>query len=197
MGETYGVNKDGGQFFGLLRFHNGATGMGPAVGLRSSYNKSLASGFASGSRVFVCDNLCFSGNAVHVVRKQTKNGWYDLCDLVSTGVGSFQEAYAQTSRQLEAMKDVGVNQDEGYRLLGLARGRKLLTPTQANVAFKDWETPRHDEFKPRNLYSLYNCMTEGLKRGAVANVTERHTATHAYCLDLVEGRDYSETSFTM
>src|ERR1041384_4160845 len=51
------------------------------LGVRNSYDRSLAVGLTLGSRVFCCDNLAFSGE-VTMHRKHTLNVFRDLPDLI-------------------------------------------------------------------------------------------------------------------
>jgi hypothetical protein len=178
--EEYGLSKDGLQMFGVMTLDAGDDSQGLAIGMRQSYNRSLALGIAVGASVFVCDNLCFSGSAFKLIRKNTVNVWSDfqslVCHQVQSSVVHFEAVQAQTVE----MKAIPVGQDRGYELLGRAVGEKVLTPTQATVAFQDWREPRYEDFAPRNMWSLYNCVTEGLKKGQPAKIMERHTRAHGF-----------------
>jgi len=81
--EAFGTKTDAkgfpSQFFGVMgikpKAQEGtyiAAGESDSVGIRGSYDQSLPRGLAVGSRVFVCDNLAFSGS-VEVYAKQTTN----------------------------------------------------------------------------------------------------------------------------
>jgi len=59
------------------------------VGLRNSHDKTYPAGLVAGSKVFVCDNLCFSGE-VRLSRKHTRHAVRDLKHL--GGVVSLSEA---------------------------------------------------------------------------------------------------------
>ena len=178
--EEYGLSKDGNQMFGVITLDTGDRDQGLAIGIRQSYNRSLALGIVCGAQVFVCDNLMFNGNAFRVVRKNTVNVWADFRALVNAQIMA-SEAHYQTMRwETHAMKSVPVNQDRGHELLGRALGAQVLTPNQATIAFQDWNEARHAEFKPRNLWSLYNCITEGLKKGRPATIMDRYAAAHDF-----------------
>src|SRR5262245_2361822 len=59
------VSRNDARFFGTLTLDAPlATGVQLAVGIRNSLDKSFPIGFASGSRVFVCDNLAFRSEMV-------------------------------------------------------------------------------------------------------------------------------------
>ena len=182
--EAYGLNKSGEQLFARITLDTGDSEKGLVIGLRQSYDKSLALGVAVGANVFVCDNLCFSGSAFKVVRKNTVNVWPDFRRLVGEQVLTALDCYETLNKQTLAMKAKPCHKDRGYALLGVAMGKGLLTPHQASVAFGDWETPRYEAFADRNVWGLYNAVTEGLKKGAPATVLDRHAAAHDWFVSL-------------
>jgi len=181
--EAYGTNQEGAQLFGTMRLPHGGQERTLSIGLRNSYNQTLSVGFAAGAWTLVCDNLCFSGSDVTVVRKHTKNVWRDILSRVDEALYAAPLAFDRMEWDMEAMKEVPVKHDRGFELLGLAYGHSIITPQQMSVAVKDWKTPRHEEFSERNGYSLYNCVTEGLKKGNAGGAIKRHTKAHAFLSD--------------
>ena len=178
--ESWGLSRGGNQMFGVMRMKGESDTHGLSIGMRSSHDFSLSACLAAGAGVFVCDNLCFSGDNCTFMRKHTKNVWLDLNIQIEQALESAEGQYDELSRELTAMKDIPVKIDRGFELIGLAQGHKILRPQQATVAMRDWEEPRHLEFSERNLYSLYNCFTEGLKKGPAGTTLGRHTAAHAW-----------------
>ena len=179
VNEAYGLNKGGKQMFALLTLES-RDDSGLAIGLRGSYDKSLARGCAVGQQVFVCDNLCFSGDAFRVVRKHTKNCARDFRQMVLSQLTQAEDHEARMARDTARMKAMPCHEKRGYSILGVALGQGVLTPTQANVAFGDWRKPRYEDFAPRNLWSLYNCVTEGLKKGGPGTLIDRHATAHDF-----------------
>lgn len=178
--ESYGLNKAGDQLFALTTLDTGDPENGLSIGLRQSYNKSLALGVAVGAQVFVCDNLCFRGDAFSVIRKNTVNVLEDFKGLVEASVKASLIHYADISRDIAQFKSIPCDLPRGYELLGRAYGDGLLTTTQATIAFDDWRKPRHAEFSDRNIWGLYNATTEALKKGGTGDVIARHTEMHAF-----------------
>jgi len=183
--EAFGLNKDGSQMFGRITLDTGDADQGLSIGLRQSYNKSLALGVAVGANVFVCDNLMFSGDAFKVVRRNTKNVWTDFKRLVAEQVAQAMVNYETMREHTDMMKSMPCHEQRGYALLGVAMGKGILTPTQASVAFGDWAEPRHEEFSDRNVWGLYNAVTEGLKKGAPGTVLDRHAKAHDFFTGIV------------
>jgi hypothetical protein len=131
---------------------------------------------------FICDNLAISGSHFRVMHKNTMNGWENFrrdC-LFQASESTPLAAYYEAKKQLGDWSGIELSEREGYRILGELQGYDRLTPHQASVAFQDWHTPRHEAFAARNLRSLYQCVTEGLKKGPIATLPERHIAAHQH-----------------
>jgi hypothetical protein len=184
--EAYGLNRDGDQFFGCIsmRTHDDH---GLAWGLRSSHDKSMTPASAFGDKVFVCDNMMFTSSGTVVMRKHTGNAFQEFTQRVDRQVSTALQTHEVLTAQLERMKTIPCHQDRGYEILGRARGRGILTARQSNVAFADWETPRHDtqDFTDRTLYALAQCFTEGLKKGRVDQALQRHGDAHTFLTQLM------------
>lgn len=175
--EQLGVARDGRQMFGVMRWRNGSDEMGLAVGFRNSYDQSMSVGLVTGGSVFVCDNLALNGS-IRLLRKHTLNVWRDLLTMLK---GAIIHADADYGRMIEfaaTTKQISVDDDQAYRLLGLLAGREILGARQFQRAISLWREPDHEEFKPRNLWSLYNNVTEALKASRPTEVMERHVGLH-------------------
>jgi hypothetical protein len=180
LSERYGLNKNGSQLFSLLTLKTDSDESALAIGARGAYDKSLAWATAGGGNVFVCDNLMFSGSAFLVIRKNTKNVWADFRKMVSAQLHNALGNHEKMQRTTALMKATPCHEERGYAILGVAQGQGLLTPTQATVAYGDWRKARHEAFAERNMWSLYNAVTEGLKKGAPARLLDRHAAAHTF-----------------
>jgi hypothetical protein len=178
--ENFGLNKAGDQMFARFGIDSGETDRQLSIGLRQSYNKTLALGVVAGANVFVCDNLMFQGSDFRVMRKNTVNVFADFRFLVQTHISEAWAGYQSITQEVDGWKTKTIDLDRGYEIIGLAQGHKALTPNQASVAYQDWKTPRHAEFSDRNVHSLYQCFTEGLKKGPAGTTAERHIVAHDF-----------------
>lgn len=182
--EQYGIAREGAQLFGVHTYRNGCTELGLSIGFRNSLDKSLSVGLAFGASVFVCDNLALQGS-IMVMRKHTTNVWRDLEELIVSSTLQARTAFHQTRADTEEMKQLQVNDAVAWQVLGFLYGKKVLTTRQLPVALKEWHEPRHPDFKPRSLWSLYNACTEALKASPPQSIMERHLLLHS---QLFEGR---------
>lgn len=135
-----------------------APGVSLAVGLRNSVDQSLSLGFTAGNRVFVCDNLAFHSDLV-VKRKHTRYGNDRFREAISLAVGrleSFKESEAQRIRR---MQEIGCSDERAESLLLRAYESKVLSHRLLPLAIREWRNPTFAEFKPRNVWSLFNACT--------------------------------------
>ena len=185
-GAQFGLANEGQRMFGLVAFRNGIDGMGLAVGFRNSYDKSMSVGFAIGARVFVCDNLALAGDLV-IFRKHTGNLIDHLQDQLVLTFHKSQSTFDQLVDDRQVMLDHPIHEEEGFELLGRAYGRGLLKPRSFVGVVDQWRNPEHEEFRPRNLWSLYNGFTEVYKALPNTELMQRHLDLHRFAME-VAGR---------
>ena len=161
-------------------FEVGHAGLRPQIAFRSSYNHHYAPAACAGASVMVCSNGEMHGDFMVVLRKQTTYVLNDLDRLVSDGVGQIEQAFGHACHVADDLMSVPLTLDEGYEMLGLALGHGVVTPTVANVAFKDWTNPRHEEFSERNMWSFKNCLTEGAKKASAGSQIDLLTGISAF-----------------
>jgi len=174
----FGLARDGNQMFGMMIYRNGVSdSMGLSIGFRNSYDKSMSVGIAIGASVFVCDNLCLTGD-IAIMRKHTQNIWSDLEELTITTIYRSQHNFHRIVEDSEVMRSRYLANDDAFKLLGLMYGNDIITPRQIPVVKNEWLKPGHDEFSDRNVWSFYNAITEALKSTPPNKIMEKHIALH-------------------
>lgn len=185
--EQYGLNQEGMQFFFALTYDTG-TEQGFTIAGRNSYNKTLKVAYVGGARVFVCDNLALSGDAMFVQRKHTKNVLQDIQELCDTAVHGSVQAHKSLTDLWHQMRLVDVDEDRGYEIMGRALGHDVVKPQQVTLAMEAWQENLHGF--GRNMYGLYQAFTEGCKRGVPAQVVDRLTDVNDFMVrELARVRD--------
>jgi len=181
----FGLSHNGAQMFGVLTFDMEVNETGLSIGIRQSYDKTVALGLCCGANVFVCDNLVFDGSSIRVVRRNTLNVWDDFKMLIDDALEHALQDYHNILGDALVLKAVPCPERVGAEIIGLAQYQSVLRPQQANVAFGDWRTPRYPAFTKRNLWSLYNCFTQGLKRTPAGATMESFAGTHKFFRDRI------------
>jgi hypothetical protein len=159
--EEYALAREGGQMFGVLSCRNGRPDQDYclALGLRSSYDRSLSVGLVTGSRVFCCDNLAFSGE-VTMHRKHTPNVFRDLPDLIYRMLSQVSSMRERTDGEIAAMKIRELTPPAAHHLMVEAIRASVLPASRLPKVIEAWEDPKHEEFTPRTAWSLFNAFTE-------------------------------------
>ena len=95
---------------------NGARDYAWIVGIRNSHDKRYPAGLVAGSCVFVCDNLCFSGE-VRISRKHTRFAARDLRHLTSRAVGQLGDRFHKLDERIGAYRDRRVTNPQAHDLV--------------------------------------------------------------------------------
>jgi hypothetical protein len=192
--EAHALLGDGLRYFGLLaiaRSHGSADIIHGTdstyqfvVGLRNAHDKSFASEGILGSRVFVCDNLAFSGTGSAVFKFSRKHTRYierDLPGLVAGAFGRMAQGMEQERERIEAYRrfalPAGESQMLVHDLLVRAMQRRACTPQMLPHILHEWQREdgpggfgreaieRGDEaFAKPTAWRLLNAFTEVEKR---------------------------------
>ena len=157
--EEYALAREGSQMFGVLTCSNGhVADWRLAIGLRSSYDRSLAVQLVAGSRVFVCDNLAFSGET-QVSRKHTVNVFRDMPELIYGMLSQVAIMKQAIGLEIEMMKARDLDDQTAHHLMLMAVRKNALPASKLPRLIEEWDSPQFPEFKERTAWSLYNAFT--------------------------------------
>jgi hypothetical protein len=159
--EQFALAREGSQMFGVLTCANGkqAADYALAIGVRSSYDRTLAVSMASGINVTVCSNLAFSGE-VKMNRKHTVHVFRDLPDLIYRMLSQVSSMRERTDGEIAAMKVRELPLAHAHHLMVEAVKANVLPASRLPKVIEAWEEPKHEEFAPRTAWSLFNAFTE-------------------------------------
>lgn len=188
VNESFGLSNEGNRMFGLLQI--GMEGQNSndyswVAGIRNSHDKTFPAGLCVGSGVFVCDNLAFSSE-ITLARKHTTNIMRDLPMLVTKATGLLAEKWDIQNQRIEAYKNTEITNKGAAWLLLNALRQSVFPKTKIDDILTEWLEPRHPEFKDRNVWSLFNCVTEHLKpretaKNSIWDLPARTTRLHSLC----------------
>ena len=137
-----------------------------------------------GNHVFVCDNLSFSGD-VTVARKHTRFITRDLDRLIYFAVGKLADLRQKQLARFAAYKGRELSDVEAHDLIVRALLAHIISGEAVTKVVGEWRRPAHDEFAPRNVWSLFNDFTEVLKgiapQAAVRRTMTLHGLLDAHC----------------
>ena len=160
--EEHALYRDGARYFGLLHLGGGYDGGNTVIGIRNSHDKTFPAGLSIGNRVFVCDNLSFSGD-VTVARKHTRWIGRDLDRLIFSAVGKLADLRVKQDARFTAYHQRSLTDPEAHDLIIRALMARVVGGEAVPKVVDQWRKPAHEDFAPRNVWSLLNDFTEVLK----------------------------------
>jgi hypothetical protein len=139
---------------------------GMSLGLRGSNDKSLAISVIAAARVFVCDNMAFSGSGGAMVLKRRHTSGLDLARIIPPAIDAYLERAGAFRLDIERMKDFRLSDGRAKELIydAFASSPVLpvrLFPVVARLYFDD--DAQREKFRDRSLWSLNNAFTEAVK----------------------------------
>jgi hypothetical protein len=162
--------KDDARLFGVLDLvipDVAIPDFGMSLGIRGSNDRSLAIQATAGARVFVCDNLAFSGDSGTVVLKKKHTSGLDLRKVVPPAIDLYLEKAGAFVLDIEMMKNTELSDSEAKALIFDAfaferpvMNRRML-PEVAHTYFRD--DRQREWFPHRTLWSLNNAFTQVVK----------------------------------
>lgn len=176
---AHSLSHEGQRYFGLMEVRNrelAADDYAYVLGIRNSHDKTFPAGLVAGASVFVCDNLSFHGE-IRVTRKHTRFIGRDLVPLVQSAIGKLMTAWHRQDERIEAYKAFDLSDEQVHDIAIRAMDVGVLPNRKVPDLLREWREPRHEEFKPRNLWSLFNGFTEVLK-GNLAELPKRTDRLH-------------------
>jgi len=191
--KRYGLGHKGHNMFATFEIEKAGAGEDNGtfrniVGIRNSHIKHFSAGLVAGSRVFVCDNLAFSGE-IKCNRKHTRNILKDLPNIVNYMVGQLNDKWLHQEIRYEAYSATELEQTQADQLMGLAFRKQCLPGSKFQKVLQEWEKPSHDEFEPRNAWSMFNAFTE-VQKSSPSTIQDRsillHNTFNSFCQDTID-----------
>jgi hypothetical protein len=163
VAEEYAVSRDGMKMFGVLDLDTGMHGCRFSIGMRNAHDKSMRLAMTVGYRVFVCENMAFSGDFQPVLAKHSKN--FSLQNALSIGVDQMQRNFDGMRKQVDCWRESQLSDVEVKLTIYRAFVEsELEAPRHLDRRVHDlYFNPQHDEFQPRTLWSLSNAFTSAFK----------------------------------
>lgn len=161
VAERFAVTPDGMKMFGLLELNEEWNGLRFSLGIRNSNNKTMSLGMVAGYRVFVCDNMAFSGEFKPVLAKHSKH--FDLEDTITIGIDRVQRYFSPLKEQIARWQETEVTDDQARLVIYKAFLEDKFPVRMMGDVHKEYFEPSYEAFKPRTFWSLSNAFTTAAK----------------------------------
>lgn len=192
--QAFALWNEGKRMFGYLEVVNGHNqpDYGMVIGLRNSHDQTLPVGLAVGHRVFICDNLAFSGEVV-ISHKHTSRVLEKMPILMGRAMNLLIEKRGVQDRRISAYKDCQITDREAHDLMIRSLDSGIVAPSRLREVVDQWRKPAYPDFEPRTAWSLFNAYTYVLKEHPVMD-HQRRTLNLHYLTDQLAGINVEELS---
>ena len=162
--DEFAISKDGMKMFGVLDLDTGMHGCRFSIGIRNAHDKTMRLAMTVGYRVFVCENMAFSGDFQPVLAKHSKH--FSLQNALSIGVDQMQRNFDGMRLQVDTWKQSQLSDVAAKLVIYRAFIESdLEVPKHLARPVHDlYFSPPHEEFQSRTLWSLSNAFTSAFKQ---------------------------------
>jgi hypothetical protein len=177
------LSHGGARFFGTVSISNRENlGYRRMIGLKNSHDKSLAAGLVAGAKVVVCSNGSFFGDEIALSRKHTSRLFEDLDEKIEAGFSRIFEEWERNDLRVMNYREKQLDDKEAHDLVIKSVDAEALAPSAIPKVLREWREPWHQEFVPRNAWSLYNAFTEVMK--SLPHLLPERTRALTRCFDV-------------
>jgi hypothetical protein len=171
--EEFALQRDGDMIFGVFDLRAiGAGGdmplvqndeSGMSLGFRGSNDRQMSIQMVAGRRVFVCDNLAFSGDMFAMRRKHTSG--LDLGEEIGEGIDRYLTHSVRLANQIERLRNDSMHDDTAKRLIFDAFHQRVLPISHFPRVARNYLTPTEEmvDCQPRNRWGLHNAFTREIR----------------------------------
>jgi hypothetical protein len=163
--QEYAVQRGGTRLFGVMELAYGMDDeRGAALGLRTANDRSAALEIAVGLRVFVCDNLVFSGDMIALRRKHTAK--LDLGESISLAMDRFFDRFAALEAGVASLKALPMPDDRAKAMIHDAFAAEILPVRLFREVSETYFHPQEDwiDVQPRTAWGLCSAFTRAIRQ---------------------------------
>lgn len=168
--EQFAVSKNGMRLFGTFDLTlNGVEGMAAALGFRTANNRTMALQGIAGMRVFVCDNMAFSGETIVLRRRHTSG--LNLLDEIVDALDQYEIHYRKLKAEICDLRNYAMDTVAAKVLMHDIFAKQVMPvrffPEVSDVYFNQFlnsEEPKFAAFRERSAWNLLNAFTEVQKQ---------------------------------
>ena len=183
--ERYTSARDGKVANGKFTIKNVADSeMQLQIGWQNSYDKSLSLKFAIGTRIFICENGCVSGDYGAFKHKHVGEIQTFTPQAITDYIMDAGEAFTRMQTERESMKQIILDRRAQAELIGrMIIDEQFIESTQLNIIKRELEKPTHNYGAENSLWELYQFTTFSMKEVHPSLWMNNHIDAHAFFLD--------------
>lgn len=180
--ERYSSAKDGNVANGRFTISNVADKeMQLQIGWQNSYDKSLTLKFAIGTRIFICQNGCVSGDYGAFKKKHQGDVQEFTPAKIVEYIKQAGDAFLKIQKERELLKSIEVDKRLTAELVGrMILEKEFIQSTQLNIIERELKHPTFDYGAPGSLWELYQFTTYAMKEVHPSLWMNNHIEAHDF-----------------
>lgn len=166
--QELGLGRRGKRLFGVMDLEPPANKVrrgdrGLSIGFRNSTDETLAIRVVAGARVFVCDNLCLSGDMIALKRRNIKS--LDLASALAAGFKRYVAHAHALDLQITDLQEASLSDHGARAKLYALFADKTLPMRLFRPVYQNYFEPSESmtDCQPRTWWGLHNACTRALK----------------------------------
>lgn len=177
VNEDYSLSKDGGKLFGAFTLDTANGELAWMIGFRNSINKTMALGITAGTRVFICDNMAFSGSFIQFRKHTAGLTTKQLQELASDAVIEIEPQLEGFERWHKGLKGYALSRQDMEALTFRAVEKDVLPGGRFGAFHKLLfckENEDNESVYQDNLHGFHGAMTQLWKRNSLIGAGSRN-----------------------
>ena len=148
---------------------------------QNSYDKSLTLKFAIGTRIFICQNGCVSGDYGAFKKKHVGEIQTFTPGAITEYIKAAGDAFKRMQEERDAMKQIELTKRVKAELIGrMIIEEGFIQSTQLNIINGELSSPTHNYGAPGSLWELYNFTTFAMKEIHPTLWMNNHIKAHEF-----------------
>lgn len=151
------------------------------IGWQNSYDKTLSLKFAIGTRIFICENGCVSGDLGAFKKKHMGEIKEFAPEQIMIAIKDAGETFRKIQEQREALKNIEIDKRIQSELIGrMFIEQDIINNSQLNIIKGELKTPTFDYKCPNTLWELYQHTTYAMRELHPSNWMDSHIKVHGF-----------------
>jgi len=156
------IHKEGNLYFALMQINHADEEINgehsTMCALRNSHDKTFSASLAVGARVFVCDNLSFSGDIV-VGRKHHPNIWDTLPGIFEEAISKIRIMRKRQDVRFAEYREAPLDDRTVDHLIMETYRRGIINPLRIGKVNQEWHDPSEDH-GDKTVWRYFNACTK-------------------------------------
>jgi len=185
----YTLAQNGQRMFGVYDLSQGTSELSWSIGFRNATNKSMSLGITAGTRVFVCSNLCFSGDFLVFRRHTAGLDTDELAFLVYRSMKQMIPLLRSFQNWHTGLHNFSLSEDHSKILLVEILTNSVIPPSKFNQ-FNELYSKVYDD----SLWGFHEAATDVLKGSNLLTLPKKNLALNQVINSYIDSLDSAGSS---